>query len=80
MRAVTFCNRPVEHVVTTLLTAAVMDVIGGVVDAELREGRVRVAVALPGVVATRTGPWPAASGSADFLSAWAQQLSFRLLK
>ncbi|MFJ8547069.1 DUF6368 family protein [Streptomyces sp. NPDC093586] len=35
MRVVAFCNRPVDHVVTALLTAAVMDVIGGVVNAEL---------------------------------------------
>ncbi|MEU6012166.1 DUF6368 family protein [Streptomyces sp. NPDC047453] len=28
--AIAFCNAPVDHVVTTLLTAAVMDAIGGV--------------------------------------------------
>ncbi|WP_408057636.1 DUF6368 family protein, partial [Streptomyces chiangmaiensis] len=33
-----FCNHPVDHVVTALLTAAVMDVVGGVVKVELREG------------------------------------------
>ncbi|WP_406323792.1 DUF6368 family protein [Streptomyces sp. NBC_01637] len=32
---VAFCNRPVDHVVTVLLTAAVMDMVGGVVNVEL---------------------------------------------
>lgn len=57
-----------------------MNVIGGVVNAELREDQVRVVVVLPDVVATTPGPWPAAYGSAEFLRVWAQQLSFRLLK
>ncbi|AXK35869.1 hypothetical protein DVA86_27835 [Streptomyces armeniacus] len=77
---VAFCNRPVDHVVTALLTAAVMDVVGGVVNAELRNDQVPVVAGLPGVIATMTDPWPAAYGSAEFLKAWAQQPGFRLLK
>ncbi|WP_367048589.1 DUF6368 family protein [Streptomyces sp. Je 1-332] len=80
VNVVAFCNRPVDHVVTALLTAAVIDAIGGVVNAELREDQVPMVVGLPGVIATTTGLWPAAYGSAEFLRAWAQQPSFRLLK
>ncbi|MFK0256162.1 DUF6368 family protein [Streptomyces sp. NPDC090445] len=39
------CNRPVDHLATALLTAAVMDVVGGVAHAELLDGRLK--------------PWPA---------------------
>jgi hypothetical protein len=49
---VAFCNRPVDHVVTALLTAAAMDVIGGVVSAELREDQVPIVAGLPGAIAT----------------------------
>ncbi|MFB7168156.1 DUF6368 family protein [Streptomyces sp. NPDC056242] len=77
---IAFCNRPVDHLVTALLTAAVMDVIGGVANAELREDQIPIVAGLPGIVATRTDPWPAAYGSAEFLRAWAQQPGFRLLK
>ncbi|MFJ9034926.1 DUF6368 family protein [Streptomyces sp. NPDC102274] len=77
---IAFCNRPVDHVVTALLTAAVMDVVGGVANAELREDQVPIVAGLPGVIATTTNPWPAAYGSAEFVRAWAQQPGFRLLK
>ncbi|MEU2777875.1 DUF6368 family protein [Streptomyces sp. NPDC007162] len=77
---IAFCNRPVDHLLTALLTAAVMDVIGGVASAELREDQVSIVAGLPGIVATTTDPWPAAYGSAEFLRAWAQQPGFRLLK
>ncbi|MFE2151479.1 DUF6368 family protein [Streptomyces lavendulae] len=77
---IAFCNRPVDHVVTALLTASVMDVIGGVANAELREDQVPIVAGLPGIVATMTDPWPAAYGSAEFLRAWARQPGFRLLK
>ncbi|MFJ4094138.1 DUF6368 family protein [Kitasatospora sp. NPDC089913] len=77
---IAFCNRPVDHVVTALLTAAVMDVIGGVANAELLEEQVPIITGLPGIVATPTEPWPAAYGSAEFLGAWARQPDFRLLK
>ncbi|MFF4172477.1 DUF6368 family protein [Streptomyces sp. NPDC001744] len=77
---VAFSNRPVDHVVTALLAAAVIDVIGGVVNAELWEDRVPVVAGLPGVIATTTDPWPAVYGSAEFLRAWVRQPGFRLLK
>ncbi|MFJ3725639.1 DUF6368 family protein [Streptomyces sp. NPDC090045] len=77
---IAFCNRPVDHVVTALLTAAVMDVIGGVAHAELLENQIPIVTGLPGIVATVTDPWPAAYGSAEFLRAWARQPGFRLLK
>ncbi|WP_153183298.1 DUF6368 family protein [Streptomyces sp. E5N91] len=77
---VAFCNLPVDHVATALLTAAVMDVVGGVVNVELGEDQVPIVADLPGVIATMTGPWPAAYGSAEFLRAWVQHPGFRLLK
>lgn len=77
---IAFCNHPVDHVVTVLLTAAVMDVIGGVANVELREDQIPIVVGLPGIVATMTDPWPAVYGSAEFLRAWAQRPGFRLLK
>ncbi|MFJ2937892.1 DUF6368 family protein [Streptomyces sp. NPDC087219] len=77
---IAFCNRPVDHVVTALLTAAVIDVIGGVANVELREDQLPIVAGLPGIVATMTDPWPAVYGSAEFLRAWAQQPGFRLLK
>lgn len=80
VNVIAFCNSPVDHVVTALLTAAVMDLIGGVANAELREDQVPIVAGLPGIVAAPTDPWPAAYGSAKFLRAWAQQPGFRLLK
>ncbi|MET9903789.1 DUF6368 family protein [Streptomyces sp. NPDC006446] len=77
---IAFSNRPVDHVVTALLTAAVMGVIGGVANAELPEDQVPIVTDLPGIIATMTDPWPAAYGSAAFLRAWARQPGFRLLK
>jgi hypothetical protein len=80
VNVIAFCNRPVDHLVTALLTAAVMDVIGGIANAELREDQVSIVAGLPGIVATATDPWPVVYGSAEFLRAWAQQPGFRLLK
>jgi hypothetical protein len=77
---IAFCNEPVDHVVTALLTAAVMDLIGGVANAELREEQMPIVAGLPGIVAAMTDPWAAAYGSAEFLRAWARQPGFRLLK
>lgn len=77
---IALCNSPVDHIVVALLTAAVMDLIGGVANAELHEDQVPIVAGLPGIVATTTDPWPAAYGSAEFLRAWAQQPSFRLVK
>ncbi|WP_329538240.1 DUF6368 family protein (plasmid) [Streptomyces sp. NBC_01450] len=77
---IAFCNSPVDHIATALLTAAIMDLIGGVANAELREDQVSIAAGLPGVVATTTNPWPAAYGSVEFLGAWTEQPGFRLLK
>ncbi|MFD1829290.1 DUF6368 family protein [Streptomyces desertarenae] len=77
---VAFCDSPVDHVVTALLTAAVMDVIDGVTNAELREDQMPIVASLPGVIATVPEPWPTVYGSAEFLKTWAQQPGFRLLK
>ncbi|MFF6787297.1 DUF6368 family protein [Streptomyces sp. NPDC012510] len=77
---IAFCNSPVDHAVAALLTAAIMDVIGGVANAELREDQVPIVADLPGIIATTTDPWPAAYGSAEFLRAWREQPGFRLQK
>ncbi|MGW4824766.1 DUF6368 family protein [Streptomyces sp. NPDC004227] len=66
---IAFCNAPVDHVVTALPTAAVMDVIGGVANAELRKDQVPIVAGNPGIVTTMTDPWTAAYGSAEFLRA-----------
>ncbi|MEU7006603.1 DUF6368 family protein [Streptomyces sp. NPDC046332] len=67
------------HVRQALLTAALMDVLGGVSAVELREDQLPIVAGLPGVIATTTDPWPAVYGSAEFLRTWAQQPRFRLL-
>ncbi|MFG3253112.1 DUF6368 family protein [Streptomyces sp. NPDC048172] len=77
---VAFCNSPVDHAVTALLTAAVMDVVGGVATAELREDQLPLVAELPGFLATTPTPWPTAYGSAEFLRAWARTPGFHLLK
>jgi hypothetical protein len=74
------CNRPVDHSATALLTAALMDLTGGVVMAELREDQFSVVSGLPGVLATTFDRWPTAYGSAQFLRSWARQPGFRLMK
>ncbi|MEU7579748.1 DUF6368 family protein [Streptomyces sp. NPDC041068] len=76
---IAFCDSEVDHAVTALLTAAVMDVIGGVANAELRADQVPIVVSLPGVLATTADPGAVAYGSAEFLRAWVGAPGFRLL-
>ncbi|MDX2605623.1 DUF6368 family protein [Streptomyces caniscabiei] len=71
------CNRDIDHVVTALLTAAVMDVIGGVAKAELLDGQESVVAGLPGVLGF--ADWMAL-GTAEFLRAWVRHPAFRLVK
>jgi len=73
------CNGAVDHVATALLTAAVMDVIGGVAKAELLDGQTPVVAGLPGVLGITDDEWMVL-GTAEFLRAWAGQPGFRLLK
>ncbi|MGW1894024.1 DUF6368 family protein [Streptomyces sp. NPDC002004] len=73
------CNREIDHVATALLTAAVMDVIGGVAKAELLEGQASVVAGLPGVLGIADDDWMAL-GTAEFLRAWVGQPAFRLVK
>ncbi|MGW6062775.1 DUF6368 family protein [Streptomyces sp. NPDC055189] len=77
---IAFCNSPADHVATALLTAGIMDVVGGVANAELREDQVPIVAGLPGVLATTADPSETAYGSAEFLRAWAEASGFRLLK
>ncbi|MCF3122015.1 hypothetical protein IPZ68_20215 [Streptomyces arenae] len=65
--------------VTALLTAAIMDVIGGVVTIELREDQVPIVDGLPGVLRMTSGPCTVAYGSSQFLRAWTEVPGFRLL-
>jgi uncharacterized protein DUF6368 len=76
---IAFCNSQVDHVVTAPLTAAIMDVIGGVAEAELREDQVPIVAGLPGVLVTMPDSWEAAYGAAEFLRAGAEAPGFRLL-
>lgn len=64
---------------TALLTAAVMDVIGGVAKAELLDGQVSVVAGLPGVLGITDDDWTVL-GTAEFLRAWVGQPAFRLVK
>ncbi|MEV5205751.1 DUF6368 family protein [Streptomyces sp. NPDC053720] len=73
------CNREIDHVAAALLTAAVMDVIGGVAKAELLDGQASVVAGLPGVLGIADDDW-IALGTAEFLRAWAGHPAFRLVK
>ncbi|MFE3205804.1 DUF6368 family protein [Embleya sp. NPDC059237] len=73
------CDRGIDHVTAALLTAAVMDVIGGVAKAELLHGQASVVAGLPGVrgIADDDGM---VLGTAEFLRAWVGRPAFRLVK
>ncbi|MEV5434965.1 DUF6368 family protein [Streptomyces sp. NPDC052682] len=73
------CNRGIDHVATALLTAAVMDVIGGVAKADLLDGQASVVAGLPGVLGF-TDDDGMALGTAEFLRTWAGHPAFRLVK
>ncbi|MFD7757636.1 DUF6368 family protein [Streptomyces sp. NPDC059757] len=73
------CNREIDHVATALLTAAVMDVIGGVAKAELLNGQASVVAGLPGVLGIADDDWMAL-GTAEFLRTWVGHPAFRLVK
>ncbi|MEU9166759.1 DUF6368 family protein [Streptomyces sp. NPDC048420] len=73
------CNREIDHVTTALLTAAVMDVIGGVAKAELLNGQASVVAGLPGVLGITDDDWTVL-GTAEFLRAWVGHPAFRLVK
>ncbi|MFJ5831419.1 DUF6368 family protein [Streptomyces sp. NPDC093089] len=72
------CNRPIDHVATALLTAAVMDVIGGVAKVELLDGQAAVVGGLPGVLGI-VDDW-LVLGTSEFLRAWVDHPAFRLVK
>lgn len=74
------CNRAIDHVATALLTAAVIDVLGGVVNAELSEGQESVVAGLPGVLGVTNEGYAAVVGTAEFLRAWVDRPGFRLVK
>ncbi|MEU0939820.1 DUF6368 family protein [Embleya sp. NPDC005971] len=73
------CNRGIDHVATALLTAAVMDVIGGVAKAEPPDGQASVVAGLPGAWGIADDD-RMALGTAEFLRAWVGHRAFRLVK
>jgi hypothetical protein len=73
------CNREIDHVTTALLTAAVMDVLGGVANVELLDGQAPVVAGLAGVLGIAGDDWTAL-GSAEFLRARVGHPAFRLVK
>lgn len=73
------CDRGIDHVATALLTAAVMDVIGGVAKAELLDGQASAVAGLPGALGIADEDC-AVLGTAEFLRAWVGQPGFRLVK
>lgn len=72
-------NREIDHVATALLTAAVMDVTGGVAKAGLLDGQASFIAGLPGVVGIADDDWMAL-GTAEFLRSWVGSPAFRLVK
>ncbi|MFD8597235.1 DUF6368 family protein [Kitasatospora sp. NPDC059646] len=74
------CNDDLDHLATALLTAAVMDAVGGLAAAELATGQAGIVAGLPGLLAVTEDDWPTAVGTAAFLRAWAEQPGFRLMK
>ncbi|MFD8750740.1 DUF6368 family protein [Kitasatospora sp. NPDC059577] len=74
------CNGQIDHIATALLTAAVLDVIGGVGKAELADGQEAVIAGLPGLLGITDDGWDTALVTAEFLRAWAERPGFRLLK
>lgn len=80
MGVLAMCNGRVNHDLTALLTARVMDIIGGVAAIELYNDQVDSVRALPGLRALAAEPWPEAYGSAQFVRAWAAHPAFRLVK
>ncbi|MET7746823.1 DUF6368 family protein [Streptomyces sp. NPDC005385] len=73
------CNREIDHVTTALLTAAVMDVIGGVAKAELLDEQASAVAGLPGVLGIADDDWTVL-GTAEFLRTWVGHPAFRLVK
>ncbi|MDA3643935.1 DUF6368 family protein [Saccharopolyspora indica] len=74
------CNRRIDHVATALLTAAIVDVLGGAVSAELLDGQQPVVTGLPGVLGVVGEACPTVLGTAEFLRAWVGQPGFGLVK
>ena len=74
------CNGRVDHAVTAVLMAAVMDMVGGIAKLELDDRQVETVRALHGFRGATTESWPTAYGSAAFLRAWAAHPDFRLMK
>jgi hypothetical protein len=72
-------RRKVNHDLTAVLTALVMDVVGGIAVIELHRDQVEAVRALPGLRALITEPWAQAYGSAQFVRAWAARPEFRLV-
>ncbi|MFE0103637.1 DUF6368 family protein [Streptomyces sp. NPDC059009] len=77
---IAFCGARFDHVVVALLTAGIMDAVGGVANAELHEDQLPLVAGLPGLLARRREPWEAAYGTGEFLRAWAATPGFRLVK
>ncbi|MFE5326127.1 DUF6368 family protein [Embleya sp. NPDC056575] len=73
------CDRGIDHVATALLTAAVMDVIGGVAKAEPADGQASVVAGLPGALGIADDD-RMALGTAEFLRAWVGHPALRLVK
>jgi hypothetical protein len=74
------CNGRVNHDLAALLTARVMDVIGGVAEIELYEEQVEAVRGLPGLRALAPWPWPSAYGSQEFVRASVAHPEFRPAK
>ncbi|MDJ0466792.1 DUF6368 family protein [Streptomyces sp. H27-C3] len=76
---IAMANGPVGHALTAMLTAALMDIIGGVVYIELPMEQASIVKSLPGLIAPdrRTG---ACGLRQELLRSWVTHPDFRLLK
>jgi hypothetical protein len=77
---IAMCNGDVDHVVTALLTAEVMEIVGGVASVEIHDRHVPVVAELPGLVAMMSESGHCAFGTSELVRAWAAHPDFRLVK
>lgn len=80
VNVIAMCNSQNDHIATALLTAAIMDVIGGIAHVELHEDQIPIVAGLQGLVRLVPDRWEVAFGTSVFLRAWATHPSFRLVK
>ncbi|MEV1200662.1 DUF6368 family protein [Microbispora rosea] len=77
---IAMCNGRVDHMVTALLTAEVMALVGGVVAIEIHHRQAPTIRDLPGLIAITPGPVCTAYGTSELVRAWVAHPNFQLVK